>query len=1353
MARLASKQKAGFYPFPQELIAPLSNHISLLPNSVAMGDQTVSLVDVCAGTGEPIIELGESLTSGVLANGKPVLPYLAFCELDAERCEKIREHTVNHISKYDVFEGDSFSLTWENEIASLLFLNPPYDYDKTYKRSENRWLQRFTTLLEPGFGLLVFVIPVQAIVACSRYLSEHYSNLHCLKFPPSHFDQFKQVVILGKRKSEPEYIPSIEDSLNDLSSTLESMLILGDTSVHYSITSRKRISIKQHSLDIIEETHDWEPLSKKLTNNIFSENSSHKFQLLEPLRPAHLVDVLAQGSLFNGEVLQSDYDLPDLIVCASQGKRFVKIGEKTKRVGDDVVIEHIMSEQPYLRITALCPSQGVMFDVNNDTNVNKNLTSKKIRKMNMADLMHYYQSSMKRLVSDHCEVLFDRKNPDHRIPMPVLERPLWVRQLDSAEAIVLQLMITKCVQFTGEVGVGKTSIVIAVATALSHIHFDQVHKSVTNRGFEPKITKPVQNVLVQQPPHLLSTWEQELSIVMPTADVIRINSISDANPLEHEPKNPLKQRYFLLSKEKSKLGYGYTDGLVKSFVGELCPQCGRMVEGSESIVARRKSSGTCKHYPSVPLNTWATLATLAYPNIAQQIPYSDQAISDIGRLELPNVVRKQVEKNRENRRGIGRKELSGLIFPEDIELKNHFINRWMQCIFDDLYTPEHERIQHIIELMGYITNAIPVTHPCRSLFIADWITKVNERIYQDFSKTIDKVYHRFSKNKDLNKLQSLFAQTMEWAMQIYDDVDDLLLPHNHQWRIGETCLWETVSERVEWLRSGGEILNEKPSGDWFVEPEQIVLVKNGGGFKDELCYGNPKNEEVENYGALPFGHPYALINAYKMIIKKAKFADGEICGGYLYSASPKPRRHDLAQLIMRRYGEKIDLIIADESHEYNNQGSAQAIALNRLLQRGSAQIRMTGTVFNGKASNLFSMLWSFSPEFKKMYGRKDRARFVRDYGFLKIKVNDDDIPDYLVDRVEYGATTDREIRKLGSSTSESHGVLPSLLTDHLLPYTVTLSTSDLDENVAQCNHIPVPITGDSEALGLLRYNENELVSSTISQLKRDCFTEKSNVLRGALYQLGWYKDLAHIGKFPQKKTHDHYVVSYPERFGYAHVKSVATLPSDLISPKEAKVFELLQTELSQGYNVIITAYHQSVVDRLEKLVRGSGFLSPKNVSVLRAHKVSTDVRKDWIDHQISQGAQVLITNMATIQTGLNNLVHFNAMICTENHNCSATITQQAIGRVARPGQRREQVPFYFLYYSDYSESNPTPNSMQDNHKQIISSAMSVSNRVNGTDITSSLLMNGAGDGEIQSILATSPEYAFFQMLKRQGFNL
>ena len=180
--RLDGVIRLGYYPTPPEIVALLAQHLRA---PAASGRQSIRLLDPCAGQGAALAQLGQALggeTFGI--------------ELSEERARMARS-VLDHL-----LHGSAFGVRLTNSVFSLLFLNPPYDDDQEQRRLEHHFLTTFHRALAPG-GILCYLVPQERLALSARFLSNQYEELSLYRFPdgPEGYDRFKQVILIGRRRS------------------------------------------------------------------------------------------------------------------------------------------------------------------------------------------------------------------------------------------------------------------------------------------------------------------------------------------------------------------------------------------------------------------------------------------------------------------------------------------------------------------------------------------------------------------------------------------------------------------------------------------------------------------------------------------------------------------------------------------------------------------------------------------------------------------------------------------------------------------------------------------------------------------------------------------------------------------------------------------------------------------------------------------------------------------------------------------------------------------------------------------------------------------------------------------------
>ena len=175
--------KLGFFPLPVAEANRLRNHL-VFP-------ERLSALDPCVGDGVAFVQL---------LRDAPAHRY--GIEIDAFRTEQARAVGVETI------HADAMHVRCPAEALSLLYLNPPYDFETGQtdnQRLELVFLEHTYRWLKPG-GVLVFIIPQVRLKPCARVLSEHFGDLSVFKLTEPASIQYKQIAVLGLRRKRHQHL-------------------------------------------------------------------------------------------------------------------------------------------------------------------------------------------------------------------------------------------------------------------------------------------------------------------------------------------------------------------------------------------------------------------------------------------------------------------------------------------------------------------------------------------------------------------------------------------------------------------------------------------------------------------------------------------------------------------------------------------------------------------------------------------------------------------------------------------------------------------------------------------------------------------------------------------------------------------------------------------------------------------------------------------------------------------------------------------------------------------------------------------------------------------------------------------
>ncbi len=182
MARIEARMRLGYYPLDDREAARIARFLRC--------PAPASTLDPCAGT-------GAALTA--IAPGAHIRRY--GIELDAHRANEARGVLD------EVIQGDAFQAKVPVESLSLLYLNPPYDFEVgegRNQRMEKLFLDEFFRWLRPG-GVLVMVVPADRLHAeCRTVLCTQFKDKAIYRLTEPAAVRYKQAVLFGVRRSHTE---------------------------------------------------------------------------------------------------------------------------------------------------------------------------------------------------------------------------------------------------------------------------------------------------------------------------------------------------------------------------------------------------------------------------------------------------------------------------------------------------------------------------------------------------------------------------------------------------------------------------------------------------------------------------------------------------------------------------------------------------------------------------------------------------------------------------------------------------------------------------------------------------------------------------------------------------------------------------------------------------------------------------------------------------------------------------------------------------------------------------------------------------------------------------------------------
>ena len=281
--RIAGRLKLGFYPLPIEE----AGRIRLLldyPNEFAA-------LDPCVGDGVAFSRLLE---------GTNAYPYGV--EIDAYRAEQAAQLGIQ------VIQASAMTVRCPAESVSLLYLNPPYDFEagqRDNKRLELIFLEHTYRWLKQK-GVLVFVLQRVQLKVCARLMAEQFIDIRVFRLTEPECIHYDQIVVLATRRPRHVHLQdsTLLETTERLCRTAAETTISPLTDIAeavYPVPPSPPASLVDHGipLDQVEDQLAHSAAYRQASRILIREHSSITGRPLTPLHGGH-VSLLATAGMLNG---------------------------------------------------------------------------------------------------------------------------------------------------------------------------------------------------------------------------------------------------------------------------------------------------------------------------------------------------------------------------------------------------------------------------------------------------------------------------------------------------------------------------------------------------------------------------------------------------------------------------------------------------------------------------------------------------------------------------------------------------------------------------------------------------------------------------------------------------------------------------------------------------------------------------------------------------------------------------------------------------------------------------------------------------------------------------------------------
>ncbi|HMA36872.1 MAG TPA: DUF6094 domain-containing protein, partial [Chloroflexia bacterium] len=551
-----------------------------------------AILDPSAGDGAALLAFAHALFGAQFpAYDKGPTLKLYGCELEEVRAGGLRAALQDAKLQSGCGEArhaDAFQLTLKTSPRarglSFLWANPPYDRDPdpVYGRLEQAFLTRFTPALTPGSGILIFLVPGHVLKNCAAYLAAEYDEIVAYRFPDGFYEDFKQVVVVARRRETPLPFGGGAAAVARLNAwaaapaTLPALPEPGAGRALFALQPGAQDGLADFAVNLVDMAQvlrhviPWTAGTLDVTAPAPAypladgprRGGRHALQALPdvgldqtldhflcPVRPvlmpprdAHRALFTAAGMFNNLTMVPDDpaSGLPAIIIKGRFTKDFVDVKQNRDQEGH--LTSTIAVQQPSMRVrmrTLTLPS--VQVDLKAGT---KPTGTTDPAQMTIADVLHHYGRGLATWMGRQFPPRHAPADADRLLPTPPLARALFQSQAHIVQACLKQLAAGENGVIQGEVGTGKTSVTLAILAALAAPCFAQTREALRRLGYwnARRPLRPVANVVVLVPPHLVSTWRDQARLVLPGADVVPVERLADLDapqPSEIERKRAL----------------------------------------------------------------------------------------------------------------------------------------------------------------------------------------------------------------------------------------------------------------------------------------------------------------------------------------------------------------------------------------------------------------------------------------------------------------------------------------------------------------------------------------------------------------------------------------------------------------------------------------------------------------------------------------------------------------------------------------------------------------------------------------------------------------------------------------------
>ena len=344
------------------------------------------------------------------------------------------------------------------------------------------------------------------------------------------------------------------------------------------------------------------------------------------------------------------------------------------------------------------------------------------------------------------------------------------------------------------------------------------------------------------------------------------------------------------------------------------------------------------------------------------------------------------------------------------------------------------------------------------------------------------------------------------------------------------------------------------------------------------------------------------------------------------------------------------------------ESTAQGRAAGVLAEISRHSLVLSGSIYSGLASDLFYLLYRFVPAFREHFAYDEVSRFVERYGvfeyvYTKVDAEQAGQADLSTDVGAVSKRGNERVRR-----RERPGMSPAILL-HVIAAAVFLRLEDVSAALPPYQEEVHVIDEDPELLDAY----GDLASQFAAAKERASYGQKMRVAGAALQTLLSYPDTC---TQPVEQS-----LKIGRGAGESVDITAPALAAQTIYAKERALLDLLVKERAKGRRCLVY-YTNTGVRNLAPRLLGLAEQAGLRADVLKV-SVKPEARERWIDQRVDRGLDVLFSNPALVETGLDLLAF--PTICWLQV-CYRTVTvRQASRRSWRIPQKLPVFVHHFVY--------------------------------------------------------------------------